>query len=941
MSSQEILLVSAFIGFVALAMYFLFKTNWRYRFQFKRYRRQTEYRISWFQDQIKRLIDQVDSPENVENLMATGWQLIYKLIVENRQDLIDQLGRIAQESRRIPELLLLSEDLALAVDMVNETDLDYLAEKCRDYLANRRGSELLFKLSKAFTDVRCYDKALLLYDVYLELSQDAPDLTGTRGIAMSNYLVLLNTLGEYNSQIIWSNRILSRLTDNNSSESLMLRAETLWVLARAYIRLGGEENREKALSVIGEALTASKKMFADEKIPAEWKFDLQSKINSYLISFGESVPIADFKDKLYRITGFEPPVPFHKRPELNPLKKNRRLRKWAQSHLIEEMRGNLFQYVIRGSAYGVSYWFSQIAQIYLMIDPDRKRLISFARAKRALKESLYYAKISGITERIIHTYMKFAQLYTNASSIPSKVTRRHKLIDETIEWMAKAEAQIDETSGKLPALYRWSIDRAHFLESFAHIFRNHYFFMASHCRFWEALLALERLKAKNLVELAGLDEKFYDDKGRQKRLETHLSEVKSQDQELPWVNWFQRLICEAKDVTEVRSEKHNITGIINPEHLSKVLDEHTAIVQFLLIPEVDGGEILVLARHINDYRLPDSNSWTIDQGFMFSRHRFGTQKDSSNFHRDKESTFYITLERITEQWQKTLEKFENRIKKGGQITDMDDEWIAWNNQLSTLIEKLADLLDWESFLTQQASLLEELGFRRLIIIPHHLLTLYPLHALPAPGHQCHLIDSFDISYGPSLGLMLLTNKRERAAWNPEKSVEVDVRSSDIEGTSDAKLLFFIEELVLQKFIEAIRNASVLNFDCHGAFDSKVPLRSSLGCAENPDALNAAKVFLSFYLPDCHLVFLNACNTGERSLSAIDEQMGLDVAFLQSGAKEVISSLWLADDKVAQKLRNRFKSLAYLKINENFCDEIREIKKNCDLLSWAPFVHLAL
>nr|VFK63004.1 MAG: CHAT domain-containing protein [Candidatus Kentron sp. UNK]VFK70698.1 MAG: CHAT domain-containing protein [Candidatus Kentron sp. UNK] len=966
------------------------------RLVFDRYRKKSESQIASFRDRIGQQTREDITSDDVNFLMNDAWRLIHRIIVANRTDLIDQLDSVAKEEPSCVELLPLSRGLTFALQTINTENPDDLKQLCRDYLDNEKDTGLLNNLLKAFVDARQYDKALLVSDVYLDLSsQDGPNLAGLRKSAMSHFLVLLDSLSEYESEIYWCEKILEIMGKNESSDSLELRelrVRSLWYYAGAHVQKGRKQDREKAIEILKQAKETYERMLADDRITDEFKNQFTHQVHSFLSAFQET-PDLSFQDKLYQVFGIEVPVSSHENPDLSSLKKNRLLIWLMVGKHIKGLRDKVSYYAAQGHAYGVSYWLSQIADMYSRVDPDTRRQISFKKAKKALDESLHYAEMWNVKERIIYYYYNVSKLYMNRAWIAPEGKYREELYDKAIEQIDSAITEIEEITADLPTLYRWSIERAYFLEHFAFVFLRQYELLAERGRFWDALRILERLKAKNLLDLVGLERKFYDDQNRQHRLHECLLDVMEKRERLPWVNWFQGLVHEARmdaSSDDIEGENRRIVDIIDPNHLGQELDEQTAIAQFLVFPRDGRGEILLFVKQRDrDPRDFPESLWTLDHGFMFSRHRFGIE-GSSNPHQleieefdatnvmQQESKFFLHLERLSERWQETLGEFESRVKEeinngpyrkysnmsfrpigcsptpnefpimlnGVEITD--DELDSWNKRLSSLMKELLTELDWDLFLKRQISALKKLGIRRLVIIPHHLFSLYPIHAFPGLGNEGCLIDTFDISYGPSLGVMLFAQSRQRAEINtqnivyvhPKGEFEPPDKSSDADEPSGAKI-YNLEDL--EGWIHGAREASILQFDCHGTFDSGTPLRSSLGSSTG-EVINAAEVFLRVFLPDCHLVFLNACNTGERQVSAVDEQAGLEAAFLQSGAKEVISTLWPVENDVAEFLLQHLKSAKYSKSNETFCAAIRELKKSPkhrNLLSWAPFIHSAL
>jgi CHAT domain-containing protein len=76
----------------------------------------------------------------------------------------------------------------------------------------------------------------------------------------------------------------------------------------------------------------------------------------------------------------------------------------------------------------------------------------------------------------------------------------------------------------------------------------------------------------------------------------------------------------------------------------------------------------------------------------------------------------------------------------------------------------------------------------------------------------------------------------------------------------------------------------------------------------PDALGrftVAQISGRLHLPHCSLVVLSACTSGLPRVHPASEFTSLPGAFLMSGARNVVASLWFAQDKAAALLMRAF------------------------------------
>lgn len=109
--------------------------------------------------------------------------------------------------------------------------------------------------------------------------------------------------------------------------------------------------------------------------------------------------------------------------------------------------------------------------------------------------------------------------------------------------------------------------------------------------------------------------------------------------------------------------------------------------------------------------------------------------------------------------------------------------------------------------------------------------------------------------------------------------------------------------------ELVSAATHIHFACHGRFDFANPWASCLVMADGQ--LQASQIAFQGTPRSLQLVVLSACETGVSGFKeAPDEYGGLPAAFLISGARAVISSLWAVNDISSALLISEFYRLHF-------------------------------
>jgi CHAT domain-containing protein/Tfp pilus assembly protein PilF len=187
------------------------------------------------------------------------------------------------------------------------------------------------------------------------------------------------------------------------------------------------------------------------------------------------------------------------------------------------------------------------------------------------------------------------------------------------------------------------------------------------------------------------------------------------------------------------------------------------------------------------------------------------------------------------------------------------------------------------------------GKQHLFFVPHGVLHYLPLHALTMLEQVTGSANT-TVSYGPSASILFKQVIR-RQNDEPLRMLAIGVDGgglfhAEAEAQWIARQLQGETLLGAQATCAVVRQAlpeyAVIHFSCHGHFRQHDAWASSLALADGE--LTALDLMHSGRLK-ADLVTLSACDTGLNELHPGDELMGLTRAFLGSGARSLLVTLW--------------------------------------------------
>ena len=216
------------------------------------------------------------------------------------------------------------------------------------------------------------------------------------------------------------------------------------------------------------------------------------------------------------------------------------------------------------------------------------------------------------------------------------------------------------------------------------------------------------------------------------------------------------------------------------------------------------------------------------------------------------------------------------------------------------------------------------GIRRLIVVPHGVLTYLPFAALHEAGSGRYLAEDYVISLLPSAGALLALKNRPRGQvtpsvavfaptpeglpWSRQEAVEVraEVHEGQTwEGASATEALAR----------RALGTTAIVHFASHATLNANNPLFSRIelapGMPGRPEDDGRLEVHELLELrARSDLVFLSGCETGVGNAGSTAYGVGEDYAtlgqaLLYAGVMDVVATLWRIDDRSAAALAGRF------------------------------------
>lgn len=244
---------------------------------------------------------------------------------------------------------------------------------------------------------------------------------------------------------------------------------------------------------------------------------------------------------------------------------------------------------------------------------------------------------------------------------------------------------------------------------------------------------------------------------------------------------------------------------------------------------------------------------------------------------------------LTKHWFEPYQDEEESDKK---------RWVA---SMETTLQQLANKLDLDRLVSDRLEDLTE-----LIIVPHQLLHLIPFSALPLASGD-YFGDRLALRIVPSCQVLAFC--QERKPSNPPHTYGTVVHSQSglpCSKTEEELIAWLYDIPSHRRLQEAKANKDnyhrllheekvrgVLSSH-HAKFNIEDPLKSELSL-ENSKLELRELLTHKWRTKELNELFLSCCETGFGIPKPTDDLLTLAAGFLCSGARSVISSLWVVDD----------------------------------------------
>lgn len=206
-------------------------------------------------------------------------------------------------------------------------------------------------------------------------------------------------------------------------------------------------------------------------------------------------------------------------------------------------------------------------------------------------------------------------------------------------------------------------------------------------------------------------------------------------------------------------------------------------------------------------------------------------------------------------------------------------------------------------------LLSPLECSSLMIFPCLQMNAVPFHALKLGSRS--LIDAFDVSYCPTMGLFLKLHGGTKEAFS-RLSVVFDPAIVSFQGLvkelieSRSGKISVMQSPIWQDFLKSVSGSQTgdLLFACHGQYNAGNPADSRIFIDGNEGA-SFSQIFSDLDLQGYRSVVLGACESGLVRTEVATEYIGLPIAFLSAGVHHVIGSMWKVNRWATSILLGRY------------------------------------
>lgn len=271
-------------------------------------------------------------------------------------------------------------------------------------------------------------------------------------------------------------------------------------------------------------------------------------------------------------------------------------------------------------------------------------------------------------------------------------------------------------------------------------------------------------------------------------------------------------------------------------------------------------------------------------------------------------------------------KNKNKIFKKSINNDFENKIFAYWKNVKFLSSDFSAIVHDSHFLYNLLikDVIEELDpkIRDIVIIPDGIISYVPFESLmeeiPTNNRldlSKYLVKKFNISYHYSSALLnsatnILSNKLIGFAPDFEQISKVEndlspllynqTELKEVQNISNGSI-YTSSMATLKTFKDSLSNYDIIHLGTHAVFDDSIPNNSRLIFQDS--SLYTHDVYNLKHNLD--LAVLSACKTGDGQLRNGEGLMSISRAFIYTGCKSVITSLWTVNDKNSVQIMKQF------------------------------------
>ncbi|MGN6615668.1 MAG: CHAT domain-containing protein [Ilyomonas sp.] len=225
----------------------------------------------------------------------------------------------------------------------------------------------------------------------------------------------------------------------------------------------------------------------------------------------------------------------------------------------------------------------------------------------------------------------------------------------------------------------------------------------------------------------------------------------------------------------------------------------------------------------------------------------------------------------------------------------------------------------------------------LIIVPDQPFINLPFEALQKPDRS-YLVEQYSMIYQFALSFLTAPGQRKlenKIAFAPFASITkttggfspLQASAGEIKAFSESEKVINVQA-TKNLFLTKATNTNIIHLATHAAVNNREPENSFI--VFYPDSGNSsyklyAHELASLNLSKTDLAFLSACETGTGRMSQSEGSLSLSRAFAAAGCKNVITSLWKAEDQATAFIAEKFYS--YVAKGYSYSKALQQAKKD--------------